>query len=271
MVQVMQRIAVAGLAATLIFSACKKEEMPMDDIMSPTGSFKASDQTLSQNTIIIEEATFSADGWIVVHADNGNNGPVVPDIISEPVLVKEGTSTNIEVPLRNDVSFTDGDQVWIMLHTDTGVLGKYEFDGQSDADGPVMDGENMVMSPITIESAVINVSDQPVNNNMITIGSVEAAADGWLVIHNDDGTGNIVLPDIIGKVMVNKGLNENVTVMLDNNNTYTSGQKLFPMLHLDNGQIGVYEFDGSGEFDGPEVFGNDPFPGNVIFTSFTVQ
>ena len=90
------------------------------------------------------------------------------------------------------------------------------------------------------------------------------------VVHNDNGMGGIVLPDIIGKTMVSKGVNTNVTIELDASMTYTPGQLLFPMLHLDNGQIGVYEFDGNSQFDGPEIFGNDAFPGNVIFTSFTV-
>lgn len=262
------------MAALLSATACKKEEKQMMEEMAPapTGSLKVDNQTISQNTVIISEITLSDPGWVVVHADNGQNAPVVPDIISTPVWLDAGTHTQVEVPLKKDVSFSDGDLLWAMLHTDSGVMGTYEFDGQSDADGPILNADEMiVMENFTISSASITVQDQPVTNNTITIASVNAAADGWLVVHNDDGTGNIVLPDIIGKVQVQKGVNTNVTITLDGSKTYTSGQLLFPMLHLDNGQIGVYEFDGSGQFDGPEIFGNEPFPANVIFTSLTVQ
>lgn len=166
----------------------------------------------------------------------------------------------------------DGETLWVMLHEDTGTMGTYEFDGANGFDGPfTKENGDMVMTSIEITAPSITVMDQPVMNNAITIPQLNAAADGWLVVHNDDGSGGIVLPGIIGKTMVQKGINTNVVVQLDPAETYTSGQLLFPMLHLDNGIIGEYEFDGAGMFDGPEIFSNDPFPGNVIFTSFTVQ
>lgn len=252
------------LLIIMLMGACKKKDM------APTGMLDVNDQTISQNMVMINSVTMSADGWIVIHADAGG-GPKVPDIISEPVWVGEGTNINVQVPFTSSATLMDGQTVWVMLHTDDGVMGQYEFDGNSDIDAPITENETPVMKSITINSASITVQDQPVSNNAITIPKVEAAADGWLVVHNDDGTGNIVLPGIIGKVQVSKGMNQNVAIQLDPNNTYTPGQKLFPMLHLDNGQVGVYEFDGQSEFDGSEIFGNEAFPANVIFTNFTVQ
>lgn len=216
-------------------------------------------------------ADVSQDGFIVIHKDNGNDGPVVPDIVSEPVFIEEGRNENVMVPLSANADFTDGEKLWVMLHMDTGTPQVYEFDGSNGLDGPFTADDNIVMAPINISSASITVNNQPVMNNTITIAEVKAATDGWLVVHNDDGNGGIVLPDIIGKVMVSEGITQNVEITLDSTNTYTSGQKLFPMLHLDNGVIGTYEFDGNSGFDGPEIFGNDPFPGNVIFTSFDVN
>ncbi len=262
-----------GLAAILAFgiTACNED----DDNMEPTpepevATLDVSTQVISQNMVEVTMVDVPVDGWIVIHADNGNNGPVVPDIISEPKFVEAGANQSVMVQIDGDASISDGDQVWVMLHEDTGADMQYEFDGNNDLDPPFIADGAPVMSPININSAMIMSPDMDITNNTITIPQVTAAADGWLVIHNDDGMGGIVLPGIIGKAMVSKGVNTNVTIQLDANVTYTAGQSLFPMLHLDNGQIGVYEFDGNSAFDGPEIFGNDPFPGNVIFTSFTV-
>ncbi len=260
-----------ALAIIPAFTACSDDDEEMDTPMEPeVASLSVSTQVISQNMIEVDMIDIPNDGWIVVHADNGNNGPVVPDIISEPKFVEAGASQSIMVQIDASASITDGDQVWVMLHEDTGTEMQYEFDGNNDLDPPFIADGAPVMSPIDINSAMIMSPDMDITNNTITIPQVTAAADGWLVVHNDNGMGGIVLPDIIGKTMVSKGVNTNVTIELDASMTYSPGQLLFPMLHLDNGQIGVYEFDGNSQFDGPEIFGNDAFPGNVIFTSFTV-
>jgi hypothetical protein len=42
------------------------------------------------------------------------------------------------------------------------------------------------------------------------------------------------------------------------------------MLHIDDNIVGTYEFDGTNGHDAPEIFGNDEYPQNVIYTSFDV-
>ena len=266
-----KKVAAIAIATVMVASACKKEEsteMPTTPVAN--AKLVVGDQTISQNQIWVNVADVPENGFIVIHKDNGMGGPVVPGIVSEAKYITKGENKDVLVSLDATSTFMNGETLWIMLHQDTGTPGLYEFDGANGFDGPFMANNMMVMTSIKIESAAIMVTDQMVTNNMVTIPQVKAAADGWLVIHNDDGMGGIVLPGIIGKTLVKKGMNTNVQVMLDPANTYTSGQKLFPMLHLDNGIIGQYEFDGVGVFDGPEIFGNDPFPGNVIFTSFMV-
>ncbi|QNR25609.1 DUF7282 domain-containing protein [Croceimicrobium hydrocarbonivorans] len=262
-----------ALGAALIFgaTACSEDDDSTDMTNEPTvATLDVSTQVISQNMVEVTMTEVPSDGWIVIHADNGSNGPVVPAIISEPKWIEAGSNMSVMVQIDANATITDGDQVWVMLHEDTGTKMQYEFDGNNDLDPPfVVDGAP-VMSAVNIMSAKINSPDMDVTNNTVVIPEVVAAADGWLVIHNDNGMGGIVLPDVIGKVQVSKGVNTNVTVQLDASVNLSSGQKLFPMLHLDNGQIGVYEFDGASAFDGPEIFGNLAFPGNVIFTSFTV-
>jgi hypothetical protein len=237
-------------------------------VEDPTGMLNVSSQTLTQNMIMVESATVNQNGWIVVHRDNGNNGPVVPEIISVPKWIEAGENMDVMVQIAENENLEDGEQLWVMLHTDTGTMGEYEFDGSDDSpDLPITDMEgNIVMSSINVRSPYVEANDQPVMNNMITIETVYAAVDGWIVVHNDDGTGNIVLPDIIGKTPVTKGMNENVQIMIDENITYTPGQKLFPMLHIDEAPINEYNFPG---VDVPEIFGNEEM--NIIMTSINVQ
>lgn len=261
-----------ALAFCLSLSSCEDEEEQMDTMPEPAvATLSVESQVISQNMIEVQMTDVPSDGWIVVHADNGNNGPVVPDIISEPKFIEAGSSSSIMVQIDENAMIEDGDQVWIMLHEDTGMEMQYEFDGNNNLDPPFIADGAPVMTPINISAASINSPDMDVTNNMVVLPEVVAAADGWIVIHNDNGNGGPVLPGIIGKTMVSKGVNTNVSIQLDAGVNLMSGQKLFPMLHLDNGQIGVYEFDGSSAFDGPEVFGNDAFPGNIIMTNFTVQ
>ncbi len=261
-----------ALTLTLGLSSCSDDDEGMEPMPEPSvATLSAETQVTSQNMVEVSMVDVPNDGWIVIHADNGNNGPVVPEIISEPKFVEAGESVSVMVAIDGDASISDGDQVWVMLHEDTGTEMQYEFDGNNDLDPPYTVDGAPVMTSININSASIDVSSAMVSNNVVTIPEVVAAADGWLVVHNDDGSGGIVLPGIIGKTMVSKGVNTNVTVQLDTSVTITSGQMLFPMLHLDTGIIGEYEFDGNSGEDGPEIFGNDPFPGNVIFTSFMVQ
>ncbi|MFZ6051490.1 DUF7282 domain-containing protein [Halocola ammonii] len=264
-------IAFASLLV-LGLSSCEKddeddmEEEMMEESDDPTGSFEAMDQRLSQNMVVVESITMSEDGWVVIHADNGNGGPVVPGIISTPKFVEAGTSTDVKVALEQTAEFESGDDIWIMLHTDTGVEGVYEFDGNSGEDGPILDSDgNVVTSPITIMSTSIEVQNQPVMNNTITIDQVNAAVDGWIVVHNEMG-GEIELPGIVGKTAVQAGMNNDVVIELDDEVTYNTGQSLFPMLHIDEGPLGEYNFPG---VDVPEVFGFSE--SNIIVTEITVQ
>ena len=172
--------------------------------------------------------------------------------------------------LKNDVSIQDGETVWVMIHTDNGEMGKYEFNGSNGLDNPVTENGKPVMTKITINSASIDVIDQAVVLNSVTIPSVTAAVDGWLVIHNDNGSGNMTLPGIIGKTKVSKGTTLNVVIKLYDGTIITTGQKLFPMLHIDDNVVGEYEFDGVNGHDAPEIFGNEKAPDNVIFKSFIV-
>ena len=251
----------AAAGSMLFLSACD-DETPEPDMEMPTGMLTVSDQMLSQNTIMVSNVDLDQNGWIVVHASTSEGGPVVPQIISEPVMVEAGSQDNIEVPLTDVTNLSDGDVVYVMLHTDNGTMGEYEFDGQSGIDNPITtENGAIVMDDITISSASITVSGQAVNENMVTIDEVKASVDGWLVIHADDGNG--APGPVLGQTMVSAGTNTNVMVDLGDN-VFTGGEMLFPMLHIESPDDGEYGFPENG--DDPEVFGED-----VIVTSFEVM
>ena len=139
---------------SLFFIGCEEDDTTGPNLGETT--FEVEDQILSQNSVFVSSALFENDGWIVVHQDNGSDAPVVPDIISEPVFVEAGTSTDILVPLTSEAELTGDTKLWVMLHTDTGIEGEYEFDGQNGEDAPVTDGNgDIAMTQITVSPATI--------------------------------------------------------------------------------------------------------------------
>lgn len=269
-------LKVLGIASIISFTACSDDDdsaTPAPVVNTPQ-KIEVSTQTTSRNSINISSVNLDNAGWIVIHRDNGNGGPVVPDIISEPKAVAAGSSSNIEVKF-DTVPLTDGETVWVMLHTDDGD-GVYEFDTDQTVDLPVSVDGNILMKSIQINSPKIVASNQTIMNNQLVIDRVEAAKDGYIVVHHYSNESNAIggvlaLEPIAGKIRVNAGVNTNVVVDLTTDSTYTAGYKLYPMLHIDGDGNSTYDFPGGTGMDLPEVFSNNPFPLNVIFTAVTAQ
>ncbi len=118
------------------------------NVMSePTGSLTVEDQSVMENQVMISSITVDQPGFVVIHADNGEDGPVVPAIISEPVYLEAGTTEDVAVTFADDADVMTGDTVWAMLHTDTGESMVYEFDGENGLDLPITeDGAPVMMS-----------------------------------------------------------------------------------------------------------------------------
>ncbi|GAA5020704.1 hypothetical protein GCM10011506_04250 [Marivirga lumbricoides] len=241
---------VALIAGMFLFSACDDDDETTMDPDMPGGMLTVSDQTLSQNKVMISNVNFDQAGWIVVHASTAEGGPVVPDIISEPLLVQPGSKSNLEVMINDFSALEDGAKLWVMLHTDDGIEGEYEFDGASGFDAPITDENgDIVMTDITISAPSITVENQAVSSNTVTISKVNAAVDGWLVIHSGEATG-----PVLGQTKVIAGTNTDVVVNIGNE-VFEGGEMLFPMLHIESPADGEYGFPDNG--DAPEVFGED--------------
>lgn len=111
-------------------------------------SVTAGDQAVSENSITVDNVTMEEAGWLVVHADNeGAPGEVIG--ISD--VISAGSHDNVIVTFNDSADVNVGDTLWLMLHSDTGVAGEYEFDGENGLDLPVMGSDDTpVMISITV-------------------------------------------------------------------------------------------------------------------------
>jgi LPXTG-motif cell wall-anchored protein len=212
----------------------------------PSGAVDASDQPLVDGAITVASVTAGQDGWIVAHLDeNGAPGKVLGH-----TAVKAGENKDVKIKLSEDVPA--GGKLWPMLHIDAGTIGTYEFPG---ADVPVKDAAgNVVMKQISVTAAAaapapapaaeakdaVEVDNQPIKNNSITIEEIYASQDGWIVAHLDE---NGAPGKVLGHTAVKAGESKDVKIMLSED--VPVGGKLWPMLHIDAGTIGTYEFPGA--------------------------
>jgi plastocyanin len=86
----------------------------------------------------------------------------------------------------------------------------------------------------------VEASDQPIVNGAITVAKVTSSVDGWIVVHLDEGGRP---GKVLGQSAVRAGDNTNVVVQLSED--VPVGGMLWPMLHVDAGAAGTYEFPGA--------------------------
>jgi hypothetical protein len=214
---------------------------------------RATDQLVADGTVTVANVVTAQDGFIVIHSDGGGRpGPVLG---YAPVTA--GSNSDIVVTLEGDVTPV----VFPMLHVDSGEVGVYEFGTVEGADGPVRVNDVVATFPITVGTPSMRVHDQIVFGGetvTVTAASVVSEGDGFLVIHSDGGGSP---GPVLGYAPVTAGTNLNVAVELSGDITPI----VFPMLHVDTGEAGVYEFGTVEGADGP-VRVNDAvltFPINI--------
>ncbi len=132
----------------LVFSlnSCGDDDDGLIDEDEWTGSITAVDQTITNNMIMVQTVTVGQDSWLVaVHSEDENTD----NFITEPVMIEEGTESNISLTLNADANLEgdeDGDEITLKLYAedDDGILGEWDID-----DEPVMD-ENGLLATETI-------------------------------------------------------------------------------------------------------------------------
>jgi len=103
----------------------------------------------------------------------------------------------------------------------------------------------------------VAADDQAINNGTIIVAEVNATQDGWIAVHIDQGGKP---GPVIGHAAAPKGTTNNLAVKLEQD--VPVGGKLWPMLHIDAGKIGTYEFPGP---DAPVVVG-----GNIVMQQISI-
>lgn len=202
-------------------------------------SVTVSDQVILNNIAWVTSAYSAGPGFIVVHIDDGTGKP-------GPVAgfrsINAGWNYNIGITIDPTIATPT---MFAMLHEDTGTVGLYEFGSVEGADVPVVANGAVVTPPFKAE--LITPDDQFVVGDTVTIGNVVTNAPGWLVIHAGDAQN---FGAVLGQTQVQAGNNANVVVTLA-----AQGRTdiLWPMIHVDTGTPGVYEFGAVEGADAPVV------------------
>ncbi len=197
------------------------------------------DQLSLDGSVAIDAIYSDGPGFIVIHADNGEGS--FGEVIGSQ-SINTGWSYNVTVAI--DTRRTTP-QLFAMLHTDTGERGVYEFAGENTPDGPVFDSDGNIITP-AFNVDVIRAHDQFVEDNTVTISTVSSQVDGWLVIHAGDATS---FGEVLGATQVQAGTTLDVAVELEG----MVSDVLWPMLHVNTGDLDLYEFAGEGTPDGPVI------------------
>ena len=103
----------------------------------------------------------------------------------------------------------------------------------------------------------VTAADQPIKNGSIVVAEVNATQDGWIAVHIDQGGKP---GPVIGHAAAAKGTTSDLAVTLEQD--VPVGGKIWPMLHIDAGKIGTYEFPGP---DAPVVV-----DGNIVMKQISI-
>ncbi len=221
-------LCMAVLLGTLTFSA-GAQDMP-----APQVNLKA-DQLVTGGFVTIDSIYSESTGFVVIHrtSDGGVAG------VSRPLAA--GWTNNLRININTTVAEA---QMSAMLHTDDNAIGTYEFGTVEGADAPVKVGDALV-NPI-FNAQVLDVTDQKLVNNEVTVRAVAVPVDSFVVIHADNGG---TFGAVLGQTFVPAGTSTDVKVALSGDVT----SSLWPMLHVDTGAAGTYEFGSVEGADGPVV------------------
>jgi hypothetical protein len=236
-------LTLASIATVAAQEVATTPEVAMEDqsMMMGTPSVVVRDQVSLDGTVVIDSVYSAAEGFVVIHTDNGG----APGPVAGVGAVQPGMNAYVRIKLYEMGMADPTPTLFAMLHVDDTAIGTYEFGTVEGADGPVIVAEQVVTFPINIAPSM-TLADQAIGEGgTLTIPSVLIDASGWLVIHSSvDGAPGPVL----GQAYLSAGLSSNVVVSIDASG---AGSQVFPMLHYDTGAAGMYEFGAVEGADAP--------------------
>lgn len=192
---------------------------------------------LVKDAVWAESVSSVGPGFLVIHADNGGS----PGEVIGFAPVNDGVNVGVSVPV--DASKLTA-VVFPMLHTDTGVVGTYEFGEVEGADTPQMGVDGRPLFYPIMAKPGITYSGK-LADGVITVDAALIDVQGWLVIHADNGGKP---GPVLGFTPLVRGLSTNIAVTVSADGLTDT---VFPMLHVDTGEPGTYEFGQVQGADGP--------------------
>ena len=97
------------------------------------------------DVLVLDEVTVESDAWVVVHPEAPGGGPDATQVLGRS-FVMHGTSERVPVDLDAPPTGT----LYVMLHDDTGEIGRFEFGGAGTPDQPLKSGG----APVVVEVSV---------------------------------------------------------------------------------------------------------------------
>lgn len=145
------------------------------------------------------------------------------------------------------------------------VLAACGSDNESSTAAPSTDSSTTDSSSASESAAptgTVEAADQDGDGSTLTVSSVdlEGVEQGWIAVHSDvDGKPG----PVVGNVQVEQGTSSDVVVELDD--TVATGD-YWPMLHVDDGEVGTYEFPDVEGVDLPVLDGEMPVMQKLTLT-----
>jgi hypothetical protein len=119
-----------GLSLNLLFTSVAHSQ-----------TLKAENAQLQDKFLVIKSVETPAAGWLVVHKSSGGE----PGEIIGSMTVVSGTNSEVEIPLT--AALERGDAIILMLHEDSGAVGKFD----TAEDRPIMEGGRPVMAEVKVK------------------------------------------------------------------------------------------------------------------------
>lgn len=199
-------------------------------ISAPAAPIAARAQDATNGQVSIDSVNAAQAGWLLIRRDQGG----APGQVLGFAPVYQGLNSNIRVAIRTTNDKGDnviGSRLWATLAADPNALSPFTSPGSDVLDftyGPsVAFGSNGANSsapavagqlpatggannpaPATSPNQ-ISVRAQDTNNGRVTVDSVNAAQDGWLLIRRGSANGQV-----LGFAPVHAGMNNGVSVSI---------------------------------------------------------
>ena len=97
------------------------------------------------DVLFLDEVTVESDAWVVVHPEAAGGGADASRILGRS-FVMHGTSERVPV----DLDAAPAGTVYVMLHDDTGEIGRFEFGGAGTPDQPLVSGGAPVVAEVAV-------------------------------------------------------------------------------------------------------------------------